>query len=718
MFWYIYRNFAEARWVFRDWKEENLRFCINPDDAKKWRKDFQSLVKQVEIYIPPKKTINVHIPIASKEYAFTPSTAFADFVNWSKMESRMKSVLNKIMDLYEIDVYGVCRERRAAKKIKKDDFAVLMAMRDIIEWMFRISPIEIQTWFNKEEQKPIYWEWDIGSDVYDATYEVAWKKYKTNLFGVYVPAVRDAMFPDSDFDGSTLQSRQRDFLLNRGKITFVLATRWWGKSLSTTSLTGNYMLKELTAQFERQRPFDMHYFGLSRESNSQVAWYIRKMMLSLIDNKKVIDWRSTEMRLTMKDWRENRNIKYMSQHQEWVGRWERPFFWVIDEADRMDYEVYKTMKGTIECPIVAISTINYETRKSWFTDMWYEAAKRQREYEPIDQLIHRIWVKYGLDKCKSRDDYWVKIQNWEFDKMRREFYSARPMVALKYDITQIERYSEEEKKQMIDEAMLVSEAYCLAELFCEYADDVQLFNTEWLTENNLPDRFEEVTCWYDESDWWDNPAIVFVGFSKWIWYVLHEEKLSKDPKDRARRAKELIALYWNKSKKWKVILWADITRWDAYFREIEDTIGRIDVPVYYTKSQQDDVKIERPKHKVGKRYLVKVTKDEFFWRWWLLFSSRLQDVEWSLLDEIKYFKRKQNGKYEAESWHKDDKVNALMIALYVAYTSWIKEDIKRWDWLMEISREELVYRKQQEAEEKKQIEDEDKMIAKVYADFW
>jgi hypothetical protein len=34
----------------------------------------------------------------------------------------------------------------------------------------------------------------------NAEYEVQGKKYKTNLFGVYVPAVRDAMFPESNFD--------------------------------------------------------------------------------------------------------------------------------------------------------------------------------------------------------------------------------------------------------------------------------------------------------------------------------------------------------------------------------------------------------------------------------------------------------------------------------------------------------------------------------------
>jgi putative transposon-encoded protein len=41
---------------------------------------------------------------------------------------------------------------------------------------------------------------------------------------------------------------------------------------------------------------------------------------------------------------------------------------------------------------------------------------------------------------------------------------------------------------------------------------------------------------------------------------------------------------------------------------------KVNVPVYYTKSLKDDVKIERPKHKIGKRLLVKIAKDDFFGR--------------------------------------------------------------------------------------------------------
>jgi hypothetical protein len=40
------------------------------------------------------------------------------------------------------------------------------------------------------------------------------------------------------------------------------------------------------------------------------------MMLSLIDNKKVIEWRSTEQRLTIRDGDEIRTILFKSQFQE------------------------------------------------------------------------------------------------------------------------------------------------------------------------------------------------------------------------------------------------------------------------------------------------------------------------------------------------------------------------------------------------------------------
>jgi hypothetical protein len=150
---------------------------------------------------------------------------------------------------------------------------------------------------------------------------------------------------------------------------------------------------------------------------------------------------------------------------------------------------------------------------------------------------------------------------------------------------------------------------------------------------------------------------------------------------------------------------------------MEDKIGKIDVPVYYTKSMQSDVKIERPKHKVGKKYLVTMTKDEFFLRGNILFHSNLWNDDGTLIDELRFFKRRSNGRFEATSG-KDDKVNALMLALYVAYTTWVKWDIKRWDIMNWLSREEIIERRRLENEINKQNEEESRVLSAIYADFW
>jgi hypothetical protein len=72
--------------------------------------------------IPPQKVVSLQVPLANAEYEFIPSDAFATFINEAKMESRMRSILNKLADAYEVDALGVCRKRVAEKKIAKKDF--------------------------------------------------------------------------------------------------------------------------------------------------------------------------------------------------------------------------------------------------------------------------------------------------------------------------------------------------------------------------------------------------------------------------------------------------------------------------------------------------------------------------------------------------------------------------------------------------------------------
>ena len=101
---------------------------------------------------------------------------------------------------------------------------------------------------------------------------------------------------------------------------------------------------------------------------------------------------------------------------------------IVDESARIPAEIYDIAIGTAGIPIIFISTVNYETRRNWFYDGLVDAEKEQRKYEPIDELIHRLWTSYGLHLVKSEKDVQWHIDNRTFEKIREEFYLARPTV--------------------------------------------------------------------------------------------------------------------------------------------------------------------------------------------------------------------------------------------------------------------------------------------------
>jgi len=60
----------------------------------------------------------------------------------------------------------------------------------------------------------------------------------------------------------------------------------------------------------------------------------------------------------------------------------------------MDEEIYKTAINTMNAQIICISTINYDSVKNWFWDKYQQAVIRQRDYRPIDELIHDLRTKH------------------------------------------------------------------------------------------------------------------------------------------------------------------------------------------------------------------------------------------------------------------------------------------------------------------------------------
>lgn len=741
MYWFIYRVYNEQRWLFYDGDRNNLKYCLNADDALTRWKSHWDRVKSVKMKRPPNKTITIKLPLSDDEYDFIWSNDMVDWVNKKKMDTRMVTLLNQLFDEYLVDA-SWCFKKRDGKSevwVKESYSWVHQTMRDIIEGMCRLEPLQVVIWTDKETKVKQTIPWDISQDIYGVEYwwslndkgeeqlwnNVRWARAKTtNLFGVYVPLVRDAMFPTSNFDWHTLQRRQRDVAMKRGKTTFILCSRWWGKSMWASSLVWTYFLKDLNLWFEKDRPFEIHYYWLSKAANTQAAWYIKKMMLSLIDNDKVIEWRSSSQTLTLTNWKEQRVIKFISQFEEGVGRWMRPALVVIDEAARMDEEVYKTVKGTVECPVICISTINYETKKNWFWDRYLDWLKQQREYKPTEQVIEEIWEKYWMDKVKTKEELMQMIEEDNIiQKMRNDFYAARPFVSLKYTIDDVDRYSQAEKDELIREALMIWEDYCLAEWYSEYLDDIALFNADWLMEDKIPEKFDHMVVCYDEADhrkeWDDRASVIVMWVANRKIYVIREEQLNEE--DIYERYKSF-----NKIKDWaqkialdnKVHIAADVTRAWAVYRELEAQMWYIDYPIKFTKNKTD-YKREYPFFLTGKQYLANLAKDEYFIRWNIYFSHLLKEEKW-LLEEIKNFRLNENGKLEGKNKRKDDAVCAMMMWIFLCHREWLSDELQKEEVFSSITAEERVIRYNATFTNAVNKEDKrfDEVMNQIYSNYW
>lgn len=250
----------------------------------------------------------------------------------------------------------------------------------------------------------------------------------------------------------------------------------------------------------------------------------------------------------------------------------------------MDYEVYKTALGTDECQIFCISTLDYETRKNWFYDLYMEAQREQREYEPIDKFIHRIWCKYGLDKVKTREEMAELIEQGIIDKTREEFNEARPLVGLKYTIDHVETLTESQKLRRIKAAMHVGEDYCLAEYYGEYPDGITEFNYEGLVDVEMPMMYDVVIFGFDDGGAYDNPAVVALGIKEGKAYVFLSRILNNDPIKKREELKHMIRDYERFSEERRVHVVADTSgNNNRHYETIMDKIGYLDMGVYYTK---------------------------------------------------------------------------------------------------------------------------------------
>lgn len=636
-------------------------------------------METVTLKLPPDKIFEINYPLREWEV----SNEVFDFIKGNKLEPKISYLLKQFLETYNFTTDYCCvKMHKNYSWASGSDRRKLMVMRDIIEGMFRISPVEVETSKDKATWNPVYDQWIFSEDLEKISYQVNGKKYKTPLFWVYTPNFRQAFFGKTkDNVGFDLQPWQEDFRLQRWRITLVIGARDSWKSLVSTDLVAEYLFRELISYKEQSKRFEIHYYGLTKDNNTTVAQYIKAMAMSLIDYKGVVTWSKSRQELVMKDWKQERVVRFMSWVAEEAGRWQKPVKVVIDEwGFYKNDRIWRIALGHTNIPVTVISTVDSETPRQWFIENWLEYSKLMRDYKPVEELIHETWVKFWFNKIGSRDDVLRMIDDGVFDAARSYFYKHRPFVALKYTIEDIDNavMSEDVKEWRIVAASMISEEYMLAEYFGELYDWGWVLSYDWLVDSEHPEQYERVVFAYDEAEDYDNPAISLVWLLDNKAYVIYSEYLEFSDiferyaymKGKLRDAANYV--WWAFGN---VHFVADVTRANSIYREVREHVWDIDCPVKYTGGT--DVNKSRPFHKVGKKYLVDVTKNYFLDVGAISFHTSL-DWEKGLLSEMDTFVKFKNGSFWASSKkYKDDKVNSLLIALYYIYVTWTKETMNK-----------------------------------------
>ena len=236
MYWFLYKDFQPDNWwLFYDGNKYNLKYCLDPKEAQEWYDKHKLLMVSVNVKRPPNLEIPVQIPLGTDRLLkHDIDTKFLTFITKWAVSTRMEFILSRFMDDYHLSVNWVFYRRE-----KEDDSALkstrnvlaLCMMKDIILWIFRVTPLRIPSWKNKKNlSKTEYIEWDIWED-FSIEYEVQWEKFRTNLFWVYKPKLYEAMLADTwrTFNGFCLQNWQMMVWLLSWGVTYVIGPRGWGK---------------------------------------------------------------------------------------------------------------------------------------------------------------------------------------------------------------------------------------------------------------------------------------------------------------------------------------------------------------------------------------------------------------------------------------------------------------------------------------------------------
>ena len=405
----------------------------------------------------------------------------------------------------------------------------------------------------------------------------------------------------------------------------------------------------------------------------------------------IVEWKTSRntMYLHTADW--DRPFEFVSELAS-SRRWERSARATLDECNYLkNYEdvsdfATKSGAGTVNY----ISTISVESKTTDFYKGWTKAMIKARQAQPIEEIIHHVWTKYGFDKIKSTEEYRQMALDGVFDEARAEYYSMRTVYAQKVTLDDVEYKTEQEKKVDIESSIESITGYdgMLAEFFCELSPEKAEINyrpniVEAIT---APKHFDKIYAGYDEAEWYDDATLVVGWVINRKLYTLAQYILPVQVGQRYAKINDIMS-YWQRFSKHEPSLILDIGRGPIYFRETSSNVKRCDMAIKARSWRFEKISAISwvSYYSVGTELLVQdMMNSELLWGdMCFLLDTLSSDIEietaegplmvdwlfWQLDNYVK-----QKGSYKGKNKKRDDLVSAR---LYMAYYAW-SDAIKEW----------------------------------------
>ena len=713
-FWFVYRTPTPERWIFYNWDKNNLRYCYDPVEAEEWYNKFKDDFKEIKLARPWALTVKVSLPFREEGKGTHNLELWAN--GMKRIDARMLAYIDTFSKLYLITEEWYFVENNLIEIDADHNMSALQMMKDVLLWVIRITPIKIFTWLDKKTKERVYANFELWQD-FDIEYTVNGKSYKTKVFWAYAGSIRDAVGDDMfKFDGGyNMQAWQRHYNFYRAQITAIHACRGSGKTISETPDSIVYAFKEETYDYERINGIVQHFFSLTNAAVKH--WplkYVKRAMNKIFKNteKKARKYDRHDNKFYLFDWDEysdggdkERSIMMLSVGSDDKGRWQRPAKSKFDEAawydDSNGSEAFGIALGTNYNEITLLTTINYENWKNWEYDVYMKCRSEMKNNEDLPTLIHRLWVKYWFDKCESREDYARMIKDGTFKRAREEFHSRYKYAALKYTIDEVDEkvIAKEKKEEMVKLALQKGEQFMLAEYYSEYIDSYPEFISSWLVDATTPQKFDTVIVWFDEWGWFDNPACVVWWVVNNKVYIKYSERLPKEPREKWDAVRNCLEMAKRWSPNWRVRFVCSATGGNAYsaYKDAYEATWYVDMLIKETKAGDDSWKEFYfvpawnglpAHHRIGKKYMVKITRDSFFNKGNIVLDASLEWDKW-LLDELENYKC-INWIYKAAKG-KDDQVAAMMFVVIYAYEMVLKDSYRKEDLAWENQYEQFIW---------------------------